>query len=200
MKITAVVLILLTAGIMGKAALAAGPEKYTSKGSEAIADFYFGDQNCIFGTAHAHGFDDLAPQSTTPSWAHIDIYAYDYCNDTQVVGIFGNTELSGTEFTVSKGGTSATLVTTIDAYDYLNDQAFPFEVNLTWTATSKPTRLQYNYSHYRSPDFSSIELSNGVSVNANVVGVFQPSDGGTNYTNYADRFASISKSSNLFRI
>jgi hypothetical protein len=167
------------AAIAGPAA-AGPPSKYNFRGETAGAGFS-SSSDCVDTSTYVAVGDAVRGEGASQeafSWVYVNIYQHDGCQDEIPHYIDGYRELEAADF-VRGGGRSATLATTVDAYDYQTDSPVQLTLDLSWTTTGVPVQY-HNASHFRSPSSSYSSHEGSRSRDATATGTVN--DGITNYT------------------
>ncbi len=123
---------------------------------------------------------------STSSGAFVEVAKFDGCTGTLLMDVLGFASLAGPDFRVSRGLTSATLLTTIPAFDFVSGLPVDVDVALTWDGTGDLTRSNSHF-HSQSPGFIVNGHFNGVSRFAEASG--SVTIGGTNFTPQPSGFA-----------
>jgi hypothetical protein len=107
--------------------------------------------------------------STSGASASFSLYQYNECTGVELACVSGAVALPNGAFDVSGNLASATLNTTIEAYDYCNDTTSPVDIALTWTGDGQVFQGRVHQTfHY--PDYRQTFRSQGKSSNATVSG------------------------------
>jgi hypothetical protein len=148
-----VLAVTLSVGVV-PAAARAETYHFSSKGLTAYADFFSWD-GCVETYASISATDGKVKQTGKPAvvsevWVYVS--AYNYCTD-EYLSADGYASLAADEFQINRGLGTATLVTTINVYDYYNGNSFPLSIDLTWTGSGGVYQEKY-HSQYRAPGYS----------------------------------------------
>jgi hypothetical protein len=152
------ILVLALALSVGAAPAAAKAETfhYSTRGLTAYANFYSVDESgCIETYADLNATDGRVKQTGKPavtSEMFVYMYQYDFCSGEWLVDAFGFASLAADEFVIDKGLNSATLVATINVYDYVSGSEFALSIDVTWSSTGGVYQQKF-HAQYRSPEF-----------------------------------------------
>jgi hypothetical protein len=120
---------------------------FRQKGNTATATFLATDPNdsCLINFVSVAGSDRieklLASGGIQVLRTVLDVVVFDACTDTVLFGGGGATNVH--TLLVAQDLSSASLTATVTIQDALTGSFSTFEVNLTWTATSEPTRTVF---------------------------------------------------------
>lgn len=184
-----VILVLALAVFSRAAPASAGGGGGTGKfrGESANAFFSSADSSgCVITDVGVFASEGVYQSPPGPgnfvSSASIYISQYDVCVGMQLVAIDGGTLLAGSDFQVDSRLQTATLHTTIDAFDYVSGAGRQVTVHMTWAAAG-PLSRQNNTSHFSSPGCIFNTRFSGSSRFANATG--SVSDGATEFAPFS---------------
>jgi hypothetical protein len=186
-----VVLTLIVLALVLPAAVQAGYQ-FRFSGDTAFASFSDFD-GCVYTDVSVFATDGR--QQSPPgrpgksSWADIYISRYDSCNDwVPLLSAYGGAALAGPDFQVARKLNSATLDTTINVYDYVNDNPFDVAVDLDWAGSGDLNRGRSQWqSHSGNCKFHSRWQGSWRFATASG----SVSDGSTNYASQSSGYAEI---------
>jgi hypothetical protein len=184
-------LALMTAAILPTAARAETTVRHFN-GISAYASFTSYDSTgCIITYTDVSVYEDVtrtSGSSTESSYAYLNIFQYDSCQNLYLSELFGDSGLAPGAFDTRGKIHSARLATTLEAYDYLTNTTVPVSIDLAWTAVGDVLRGSSSFrSIYAHTRLSSHQV--GSSSAADVVGSVVL--GGTNLTPQPSDYGSI---------
>jgi hypothetical protein len=151
------------------------------KGPLAQADF-FTNEECIVTEVFIEAFDNIVHEPPGPpnsrSEVFVNISQFDLCNQEFVLSAIGSATLSDSDFQVSKKIESARLITTIEVFDFVSESLFNVSIDVSWTATGEPEKVNSRFQS-RSPGFFFNEQLRATTREAAAAGTV--SDGTTNF-------------------
>lgn len=180
---------MIVIGVTSNSSMAVQPEKSTNefKGAEANVEYDLSSGDCIFGFAYVQGFKSTI-NGVSETYVQASGNVSDFCEGVNLLSFFGNSIVPDSNVIVNKKGTSATVTTNIEGYDYVREQPIQIEVNLNWLASGPAERFHSN-NHNKSLGYLSKSSSRGLFAPATVAGRF--SHGTTEFGEYPVSFANI---------
>jgi hypothetical protein len=177
--ITAVVVILALLFTFPTSAVAGENTRFRGQTAEAS---FFADDGCVATGASVYVVDGHSqnPPGSGDRYSYVSVWlwGYDYCNWQELFGGGGSTTLAPGEFQIDRKLSSASLITTVEVWDWMTDTLMTITVDLTWTGTGDLERGSYTSHH----------VSSGYKVHSRFRGTFRDatatgsvSDGTTNF-------------------
>lgn len=179
-KLLAVIALMLATFSQHSTASAASVFKFRG---ESVSAFFSSIDGCVetnvFVSATEGNFQSSPGRPSPVSDLFLFISQYDFCTDTLLLSADAFAVLSDEEFEVARKLASATLITTVTAFEHVSETPFDVSVDLTWTAVG-PLSRQNNKSHFSTPGCKILSRFKGSSRFAEASG--SVSDGTTNFT------------------
>ena len=161
---------------------AAATEMYKWKGPGAQAEFYSED-GCVANGASIftrdEKFHNPPGRPSKSPFAFLYLYQYDFCNQVLLMEASGFVSGDVVDLQVANRLDGATLMTTVNVYDWVNDTSFDVYVDLTWTATGPATRENSRFKS-QTPDCKYQNQFKGMFRPADAYGTV--TDGSTNFS------------------
>ena len=193
-NLCALALLALTSAVLPTAARAETTVRHF-KGISAYASFTSYDSTgCITTYTDVSVYEDAtrtSGSSTESSYAVVNIFQYDSCQNLYLIEMSGTSNLAPDAFDTRGKIHSARLAATVEIYDYQTNTTVPVSIDLAWTAVGDVVRGSSSFrSIYAHTRLSSHQV--GSNSAADVVGSVvlgganltpQPSDYGSIYDN-----------------
>jgi hypothetical protein len=183
-KMKVLVMFALVVAVFSQSGNVSAADVYKFKGNSASAYFYNVDPSgCIATGGTVFVFENISHSPPGPGGYEtdvlIDFFKQDICTGTILMSASNRAPAEIIEFDVAGNLDSVTLVATVPMYDYLNNIAFDFMVDLTWTGTSSlghqnsQYKVNFQGCHYNLKNNSAFRYA---------VASGSVSDGTTNFT------------------
>lgn len=155
----------LTVGALIPAFAGAEIFRYRSSGDSATASFSTGDATgCVWTYVDVYVNENQVRVEAGPSepatYVNLSLFGFDLCQGTYIYDLYANAIVPDSAFRISGNLQSASLQTTVEAYNWMTGAVESMTLDLTWTGEGDVHR-GHNNNHSSYPGVRYMSRSNG---------------------------------------